>query len=323
MVVRLKFVYKNVYMKRMYHLSISSPDEVLFRCHEDYRRAFNCYAVALLKSGSSSYADAFMSNHVHCCLTTKDLKQFCYSFRIGYSMYMNKKYNRKGRLGENNPFTLEVDGIKHILALLSYIFRNALHHGVSPTPFAYPYSSANVIFSKELGKNTVPDILPKDKIWRFLPKNLQIEIPFRMDTNGMFLREDVTEVKEVELLYGTPRSFLYYMNRLSDIKWVDEQNADNIDSEPITLQSIEKVNNEDISELLKNEYGRNNYNKMSDIDLCEVIDGQILSKYCVTSVYSLTRSQKDDIGNTLFTKYKLQGVTKEQIKRCLAYNYYY
>lgn len=316
-------VFKNVYMKKMYHLSLSSPDEALFRSHGDYHRAFNCYAIALLKSGSSSYADAFMSNHLHTCITSKDIKQFCYSFRIGYSMYMNNKYHRRGKLGEDNVFILEVDGIRHILALLSYIFRNALHHGVSPTPFAYPYSSANVIFSKELGKNFTPDILPKEKMWRYLPKNLHIDIPFRMDTNGMFLREDVTEVREVELLYGTPRNFLFYMNRLSDTKWSDEQKEDNVKGEPITIGSIEKVDKKCIDVLIRNEYGRGNYKKMSDIDLCELIDSKILYKYGVGSVYLLTRSQKNDIGNDLLTKYKVQGVTKEQIIRCLAYNYCY
>ena len=44
-------------MKSVYHFCFSS-DEVMFRSDEDYVRAFNCYALALLKTESLSLADA-------------------------------------------------------------------------------------------------------------------------------------------------------------------------------------------------------------------------------------------------------------------------
>lgn len=310
-------------MKKLYHLSLSSSEEVLFRSHEDYRRAFNCYVLALLKSGSSSFADAFMSNHIHACLETKDLKQFSYSFKIGYGLYMNKKYNRRGPLSNSSFFVLEVEGISHILTALSYVFRNALHHGVSATPFEYPYSSVNVIFRKELGKFLKPDVLPAARMWRYLPKNIKLNIPYRMDVYGMFLREDVTEVKQVELLYGTPRNFLYYMNRLSDDKWQDEQQKDEEKSSPITIGLIENMKGQDVSDLLKNEYGRIRNSRMTDIDVCQLIDKEIVPKYRVQSVYELAAGQKAEIGNYLYGKYRMKGVNVEQLRRCLVMGYRY
>lgn len=308
-------------MKKLYHLSLSSPSEVLFRSQDDYRRAFNCYVVALLKSDSLSFADAFMSNHLHLCITSKSLKEFCYLFRIGYAKYFNNKYSRGGKLGEDSFFVLEVEGIRHIIAAVSYVLRNPLHHGISSTPFEYPYSSANVIFAKELGKGRVEAVLPKEKIWRYLPKNLKLDIPYRMDVNGMFLREDITEIKQIEMLYGTPRNYLYYMNRLSDLKWENEQKSDEVSHLPVTLSNIERVKESEVSSLLRNEFGRDDYRKMTDIDLCELVDKQFVGRYGVASVYLLSRLQKIELANKLYSRYRVAGVYREQIERCLAMNY--
>lgn len=308
-------------MKKLYHLSLSSPGEVLFRSQDDYRRAFNCYVVALLKSDSLSFADAFMSNHLHLCITSKSLKEFCYLFRIGYAKYFNNKYYRGGKLGEDNFFVLEVEGIRHIIAAVSYVLRNPVHHGISSTPFEYPYSSANIIFAKELGKGNIGPILPKEKIWRYLPKNLKLDIPCRMDVNGMFLREDITEIRQVEMLYGTPRNYLYYMNRLSDSKWENEQKTDEVSHSPITLSNIERIKESDITPLLRNEYGREDYRKMRDLDLCKLVDTHFVKKYKARSVYQLSRLQKNEIANDLYSLYRITGVYQEQIERCLAMNY--
>ena len=67
---------------------------------------------------------------------------------------MNRKYGRPKycRLGEKNYFELDVFGNAHIQSALSYVLRNPLHHGVSVTPFAYPYSNVNDFFPVEMGK---------------------------------------------------------------------------------------------------------------------------------------------------------------------------
>ena len=158
-------------------------------------------------------------------------------------------------------------------------------------------------------------------MWRFLPKNTKIDIPFRMDINGMFLREDVTEVKLVEILYGTVRNYLYHMNRLSDSKWEDEQKQDKICTNPITISSIEH-NRYNLSTMLRNEYGRKSSQIIRDLEFCDYIDYHILPQYSVNSVYSLTAKQKNEIGNTLYSTFKTKGISTNQISRCLAMKYY-
>ena len=44
-------------MKKTYHLCLSAGDEVMFRDQEDYNRGFNCFALALHKTGFRSYYD--------------------------------------------------------------------------------------------------------------------------------------------------------------------------------------------------------------------------------------------------------------------------
>jgi hypothetical protein len=46
-----------------------------------------------------------------------------------------------------------------------------------------------------------------------------------MNEDGMFLRESFMEIPQLELLFVTPRGFLYQMNRISDEIWQKEQNG--------------------------------------------------------------------------------------------------
>ena len=83
-------------MNKSYHICLSSKSEVLFRSNEDYYRGFNSYALALLKTNSTSLADAFMSNHFHAVVQTDNIVSVGRAFRLAYTMYFNKKYNRIG-----------------------------------------------------------------------------------------------------------------------------------------------------------------------------------------------------------------------------------
>ena len=148
-------------MKRMYHLCLSAGDEVMFRDLEDYNRGFNYFALALYKTDSTGLVESFMSNHHHQLTQTADPAALMYNFRLPYSMYFNRKYHRKGKLGEETHFTMEVVGYNHTLAAASYVLRNALHHGVAPLPYAYPHCSANAIFMTEMGKTPCCKLLDK------------------------------------------------------------------------------------------------------------------------------------------------------------------
>lgn len=300
-------------MKHLYHFSISSGNEVMYRSEDDYIRAFNCFAIALYRTDSKALAEAFMTNHLHACVETADIKGVIFQYRAMYSRYFNHKYHRRGPLGERHPFVLDIVGVYHRLAALSYTLRNPLHHGIAATPFAYDHSSANAIFRKELGKPDITDLLSRNKYYRYLPDKAEIPSHYRMSANGILLRESVLDIPQAEYFYNTPRNYLFYMNRLSGEEWDKEQSKDN--HSPITLNDIEKSTGlQAISSMLRNEHGRENYRIPSDTEICQIIDHEYLPQLGVQSVYQLSERQKQQIGNDLIRKFH---INRAKAARCL------
>ena len=226
-------------MKKTYHVCLSAGDEIMFRDLEDYNRGFNYFALALYKTGSTGLVESFMATHTHQVIQTADPNGFMWHFRQPYSLYFNHKYQRKGKLGENMHFTLEVVGHYHKLAAMSYALRNALHHGVVPIPYAYPHCSVNAIFKSEMGKSHTEKLLSERHYSRYIGRRTEYPSNYRMSESGVFLRETVLDIPQVEDLYVSPRSFNYYMTRKSSEEWEAEQKKDNVECTPVTLSTIE------------------------------------------------------------------------------------
>ena len=302
-------------MKKTYHVCLSAGDEIMFRDLEDYNRGFNCFAVALYKTNSTGLVESFMSTHMHLLVQTDSPKDFMMCFRMLYTMYFNKKYGRSGKLGEHLHFTMEVVGYHHMLAAMSYILRNALHHGVAPIPYAYPHCSANAIFMREMGKRPEENLLPQKSYYKHLGRTAEYPDSYKMSSSGIFLRESVLDIPQVENLFVSPRMFNFYMSRKSSEEWEAEQSKDQNSSPLINIQSIERgVNTDSIDKLLLFENGKADYRKLSDQDLCTEIDRKILPKYGKRSVYQLSSEEKTLIANPL---YKTLHLNAAQIRRCL------
>ena len=304
-------------MKKTYHLCLSAGEEVLFRDLEDYNRGFNCFAIALYKTVSSGLVESFMSTHSHQLVQTEAPTDLMYFFRMSYSMYFNRKYHRSGKLGEKNHFTMEVVGYHHILAASSYVLRNALHHGISPIPYANPHCSANAIFMKEMGKSPCQRLIDPRHYRRFIGKNAEYPASYKMNESGVFLRESVLDIPQVENLFVTPRAFNWYMSRKSSEEWEAEQGKDKNGKAPINIATIESgVITESTEKMLIYENGKTDYRRPSDIDICTEIDRNILPKYGKTSVYMLTRQEKQQIAEHL---YRNLHIGERQIRRCLVF----
>ena len=303
-------------MKKTYHLCLSAGNEIMFRDLEDYYRGFNCFAIALYKTNSTGLVESFMSTHMHVLVQTDSPRDFMMCFRMLYTLYFNKKYGRSGRLGEKLHFTMEVVGYHHLLAAMSYILRNALHHGVAPIPYAYPHCSANAIFMREMGKQPEENLLPQKSYYKFLGRAAEYPDSYKMNKSGVFLRESVLDIPQVENLFVTPRMFNFYMSRKSSEEWEAEQGKDQNNSPLINIRSIEYgVNTDSIEKLLLFENGKADYRKLSDIDICTEIDRNILPKYGKTSVYQLSSEEKTHIANYLYNTLHLNSA---QIRRCLV-----
>lgn len=303
-------------MKKTYHLCLSGGDEILFRDKEDYNRGFNCFALALYKTGSTGLVESFQSTHCHKIVQTEDPAWFMFTMRQSYSKYFNRKYERHGRVGEKMHFAMEIVGLHHHLAAMTYVLRNALHHGLVPIPYAYPHCSVNAIFQKEMGKRPPERLLDQRYFPRFVGRKAVWPSHYKMSESGVFLRESVLDVVQVENLYNSPRSFNYYMTRKSGEEWEQEQGKDKTGAAPVRLDSIEAgVRDQPLEKMLIYENGRSDYRKISDIELCTEIDKKILPRYGKASVYHLSRSEKQEIGNQIYRQYH---IPEAQIRRCLA-----
>lgn len=299
-------------MKKTFHLCLSGKNEVLFRCESDFIRAINCLYLAGLKTNSIVLAYAFMSNHIHICVRTESTKKFMKAFLYPYNRYFNNKYHRSGKLGEDKFYELEIDGLYHLLTAIAYILRNPLHHGVCATPFGYRYSSISAVFKNEMGRFDSPALTPRKSQHNFLPDGVTLPDGILMDDKGMILPECIIDVTDIQHQFSTPRTFLYYMNRLSGETWEKEQLQDNNSKPPITLNDIEICTPHiDIKSLLANEHGRANYHRISDMEICSLIDTSTNER----TIYDLTSQEIGSLANRIRLKYK---IPEAQLARCLA-----
>lgn len=302
-------------MKKTYHLCLSAGDEVMFRDLEDYHRGFNCFACALYKTDSTGLVESFMSTHTHQLVQARCPGELMYTFRQSYTMYFNHKYHRKGHLGEKHQFATEISGYHHIIAAASYTLRNALHHGVAPIPYAYPHCSANAIFSKEMGKMHGEPLLPKSSYYKHIGRRSEYPDSYKMTESGVFTRESVLDIPQIEALYGTPRAFNFYMSRKTSEEWEAEQQKDANNSASINLEIIEKgVGVHGTAQMLAFESGKSDYRKISDIELCTELDALASTRFGRHSVYELSLKEKNEIAEYL---YRTRHLSESQIRRCL------
>lgn len=304
------------HMKESYHICFTSHEEVMFRDLEDHGAFLNLLALRAFSMDTEIVVDAEMSTHVHLGIFSGNPQQFAAALRMSYSKYFNKKYDRKGRMGEKYTFQLKIEGHVHQMIFQNYVIRNGLHHAASATALGYPFCCARDLFQEDIGLVTdLPAKMSREDIHVFLPRHAEFPDHYQMNEHGVFIRRSFMEIRRAEQYYGSPRNYLYQINRLTDESWTREQLNDGTGL-PVTIQSIEPADEKSITQMLKNESGRCfNRTRMQDLDVCRLIDGDFLSSYGATSIYQLTESQKKAIAQTLYYEYHL---SEGQIKRCLA-----
>lgn len=295
----------------------------MFRNAADMNHSFNGLCSALYKTGSRCLAECDVPNHHHGCYETESPDELIRNKRHSYTNYFNEKYGRKGPLGDPGYFCQELHGLRHKLAAISYTNKNSVHHGITSTPYEWPFCSANAFFREELGKLYAPELLLSPaEIERLLPRRAKFDPRWKMGVEGVFLRESVIETPLVENLYATPLAYHYLVTRKSGEDWYKEQEADGNGLPPITLEGMETQilqyapdRRQAIADMLRNEQIRHATARMNDLQVCELIDTRYVPNYRASSVYHLTDSQKNAIANDLYRQYHLG---QSQIRRCLA-----
>jgi hypothetical protein len=303
-------------MKESYHICFTSHQEVLFRDEEDHGMMLNLMALRAYACDSEILVEAEMSTHVHQNIFSSRPMEYASTLRMSYTKYFNHKYDRKGRFGEKFTFLLKVEGLNHQVVLQNYVLRNGLHHQAAATALGYKYCTARELFVEDIGLSSEKAAnYSRADIASFLPRHAEFPDEFQMNEEGVFVRRSFMEIRRAEHFYGTPRNYLYQMNRLSDEEWTRSQETDHT-GKPITLDMLEPGYESSIAQLFKNESGRNfSRTHLQDMDVCRLIDKDILPGYSVTSIYQLTGTQKQRIARQLYHEFHLP---EAQIRRCLA-----
>lgn len=303
-------------MKESYHICFTSHQEVLFRDEEDHGMMLNLMALRAYACDSEILVEAEMSTHVHQNIFSSRPMEYASTLRMSYTKYFNHKYDRKGRFGEKFTFLLKVEGLNHQVVLQNYVLRNGLHHQAAATALGYKYCTARELFVEDIGLSSEKAAnYSRADIASFLPRHAEFPDEFQMNEEGVFVRRSFMEIRRAEHFYGTPRNYLYQMNRLSDEEWTRSQETDHT-GKPITLDMLEPGYESSITQLFKNESGRNfSRTHLQDMDVCRLIDKDILPGYSVTSIYQLTGTQKQRIARQLYHEFHLP---EAQIRRCLA-----
>ena len=203
------------------------------------------------------------------------------------------------------------------MVLLNYILRNGLHHNAAATAFGYEYCSVRDMFAEDLlFKTETAALMTRSDMASFLPRHAEFPDEYQMNENGVFVRKSFMQLRRAEQYYGSPRNYLYQMNRLTDDSWTKEQEEKDQGMKPLTLREIEQADECSVAQMLKNETGHHfRRSRMQDLDVCRLIDQEILPGYGIRSPYLLSDSQKQQIYRQLLYEFRLPD---HQIRRCLV-----
>lgn len=309
-------------MKRLFHICLTAHKEVLLRDIDDVRIMTNFSALAGWRSDADILTDSIMSTHTHQTVMSANPSEYINRLILGTTKAFNHKHSRKGPLFDRVPFKIELIGPRHTQMALNYSLRQGMHHGLSETPFAYPWSTCNYIFQEERGiVRPVPVLTSRSEIRDCLSKNAEFPDEWQADENGILFRPTFEQLNMVENWYGTARSYIFSMVRKTSSEWLEEQKKDGTEEPLITLNLLETgFSTEDIAGMLANE-GNTKYiqRKMNDTEICHIIDNDMIGRFGKSSVYELSSSQKSKLAQELRNDYGI--LSSAQVSRCLAMDY--
>ena len=304
----------------LYHICFTSHNEVLCRSYKDYCMMFNCIAQAVFKTGSSLLAHAIMSTHVHMIAVCADPSNLVMRIRTSYTQMFNHRYKRKGALGDKAFFCSKLEGRRHIAAAISYVIRNPYHHEVCANLYSYPFSSVNQYFKNKIQSfSPVTEAVFRRKksdiirIKNHLPDDVDV-----LRSTGMISYDDVVDSVLVEGYFGSYRAFLFGLNRNDYERWMREQEEDDDGLPPVTLGTVEAfLPDREVQLILKQNQHWVNEKRVSDIELCDIIDHQCVPRYGKVSYVQLSHSEVDDVRQSLADALR---VSQGQLERCLPYS---
>lgn len=121
--------------------------QLIFRTLEDGYLYIKLLKKHLQDENCRLNAYCLMPNHIHLLLIPEQnnsLSKAMHKISLSYTRYINKKYDRTGRLWESRFFSSTIDRETYLWAVCRYIEQNPLRAGLTDNPFEYRWSSAKI-----------------------------------------------------------------------------------------------------------------------------------------------------------------------------------
>ncbi len=307
-------------MKKLYHLCFTSKSEVCCRDAEDYKTMISRIAQSAVINNANVWAYAVMSNHVHIIAQSDCPQKFIKTIRNSYNQSFNRKYQRRGSLGDRGFFKTVLQGVQHTIDALTYVMQNPWHHKIVANPYDYPFSSMGLYF-KNVGRQLSPMCVPlkqPSRRHRLVSRYLTLLKELYFDTDGMVAPISFVETNLVENIFGSYNAFQYLTHRKNYREWMNAQLAESSDTPIVNLSSIEPLLEKE--DVMKIENSGNKWMKerdLTDIEVCRMIDGYYLPRLRKQSYVQLNNSECERIMKDIMAKHPYK-VTKSQVLRCLG-----
>ncbi len=284
------------------HICIKSEVEVMHREEDDYRCGISKMALAASRTGTIIYAFAFMSTHIHIVAETRDVSRFVSNFKNAYTRWFNHKYCRTGSLGEKSCHIEYLDNLNRALRAINYVLRNPVHHLVCDTALGYEFCSARYVFQDTICRG---DSAVSRRTSRYYPSRRPLPKNMYLNEQGMISPECFLDTAAVERIYISPKKFLFHINSSSFRDLVEDG------EKPLSIGDVEPGVN--LEELRKNEMERSVKGNTTDIDVCRIIDKEILTD---RTYAQLSLPERKDIARRLARRPDI--LSQKQICRCLG-----
>lgn len=197
---------------------------VLFRDSADFKAAMNRLALLALRYRVTVLAFVLMDNHFHFVVKVEskdDATFFANAFKRLTGLYNTRKYGERASCRKLPVKMLPVRTIDNLKSVICYTLKNPTKARIAMF-YNYPWGTGNLYFrcvqfgpeTKDMQANRVKDMNQSQYRSMFLT---HMEVPSSwMIRDGVILPENYVPVRQVENLFKTTRSFMFFLSMNND-----------------------------------------------------------------------------------------------------------
>jgi len=195
---------------------------IWFRNDIDYIVGMNYIALTASETSITILAFVLMSNHIHivlACRSEQDAKEFVWSLKHSYSMYMHTQYGEREFLRhisfDIRELECENESIERAIA---YVHMNPVAANLCQFAALYPWGTGNSFFNsspksgRRLGDLSIRQQKTLVRSHKTLPED------FILNDSGYICPESFVDVAFCEKLFRTPKRYNYFLLNSSKVK---------------------------------------------------------------------------------------------------------